>query len=78
MYQYLFVYKQFFFFELIYSPSWKYKKKHSPAILGTFSIRFFMGNGKPQTAKYHVTTVLPSRLRFAVHVLTAEDASSGT
>ena len=32
-----------------------------------------MGNGKLQTAKYHVTTVLPSRLRFAVHVLTAEE-----
>ena len=46
-------------------------------LLGTFSIRFFMGNGKPETAKYHVTTVLPSRLRFAVHVLTAEEASSG-
>ena len=45
--------------------------------IGTFSIRFFMGNGKPQTAKYHVTTVLPSRLGFAVRVLSAEEASSG-
>ena len=36
--------------------------------LGTFSIRFFVGNGKPQTAKYHVTTALRSRLQFAVHV----------
>ena len=27
-------------------------------------IRFFMGNGKPQTAKCHVTTALRSRLQF--------------
>ena len=32
------------------------------------SIRFFVGNGKPQTAKCHVTTALRSRLQFAVHV----------
>ena len=37
-------------------------------ILGTFSIRFFVGNGKPQTAKCHMTTALRSRLQFAVHV----------
>ena len=43
--------------------------------LGTFSI--FVGNGKPQTAKCHVTTVLRSRLWFAVHVWTAARASSG-
>ena len=36
--------------------------------IGTFSIRFFVGNGKPQTAKCHVTTALRSRLQFAVHV----------
>ena len=36
--------------------------------IGTFSIRFFVGNGKPQTAKCHVTTSLRSRLQFAVHV----------
>ena len=36
-----------------------------------------MGNGKPQTAKYHVTTALRSRLQFAVHVWTAGRASSG-
>ena len=36
--------------------------------LGTFSIRFFVGNGKPQTARCHVTTALRSRLQFAVHV----------
>ena len=43
----------------------------------TFSIKFFMGNGKPQTAKCHVTTALRSRLQFAVHVWTAGRASSG-
>ena len=37
-------------------------------LLGTFSIRIFVGNGKPQTAKCHVTTALRSRLQFAVHV----------
>ena len=37
-------------------------------IIGTFSITFFMGNCKPQTAKCHVTTALRSRLQFAVHV----------
>ena len=36
--------------------------------LGTFSIRFFMGNSKLQIAKCHVTTALRSRLQFAVHV----------
>ena len=36
-----------------------------------------MENRKPQTAKYHVTKVLPARLRFVGHVLTAEKASSG-
>ena len=36
--------------------------------LGAFSIRFFMGNCKQQTAKCHVTTALRSRLQFAVHV----------
>ena len=36
--------------------------------VGTFSIRFFVGNGKPQTAKCHVTMALRSRLQFAVHV----------
>ena len=36
--------------------------------LGSFSIRFFVGNGKPQTAKCHVTKALRSRLQFAVHV----------
>ena len=45
--------------------------------LGTFSITFFMGNCKPQTAKCHVTTALRSRLQFAVHVWTAGRASSG-
>ena len=45
--------------------------------LGTFSITFFMGNCKPQTAKWHVTTALRSRLQFAVHVWTAGRASSG-
>ena len=48
-----------------------------PLTLGTFSIRFFMWNGKPQTAKRHVTTALRSRLQFAVHVWTAGRASSG-
>ena len=46
-------------------------------IIGTFSIRFFMGNGKPQTAKYHVTMAVRSRLQFAVHVWTAGRACSG-
>ena len=46
-------------------------------LLGIFSIRFFAGNGKPQTAKCHVTMALPSRLQFAVHVWTAGRASSG-
>ena len=32
--------------------------------IGTFSIRFFMGNCKPQIAKCHVTTALRSRLQF--------------
>ena len=45
--------------------------------LGTFSIRFFVGNGKPQTPKCHVTTALRSRLQFAVHVCTAGRAPSG-
>ena len=35
-------------------------------ILETLSIRFFVGNFKPQTAKCHVTTALQSRLQFAV------------
>ena len=43
----------------------------------TFSIGFFMGNCKSQTAKCHVTTALRSRLQFAVHVWTAGRASSG-
>ena len=34
----------------------------------TFSITFFMRNGKRQTAKCHVTSALRSRLQFAVHV----------
>ena len=46
-------------------------------ILGTFSITFFMGNCKPQTAKCHVTTALRSCLQFAVHVWTAGTAPSG-
>ena len=46
-------------------------------ILETFSITFFMGNCKPQTAKCHVTTALRSRLQFAVHVWTAGRASCG-
>ena len=45
--------------------------------IGTFSIRFFVGNCKPQTAKCHVTKALRSRLQFAVHVWTAGRASSG-
>ena len=45
-------------------------------LLETFSIRFFMGNCKLQTAQCHVTTALWSRLQFAVHVWTAERASS--
>ena len=48
----------------------------SPSI-ETFSIGFFLGNCKPQTAKCHVTTALRSRLQFAVHVWTAGRASSG-
>ena len=36
--------------------------------LETFSVTFFMGNCKPQTAKCHVTTALRSRLQFPVHV----------
>ena len=43
----------------------------------TFSIRFFTVNGKRQTWGCHVTTVLRSRLQFAVHVWTARRASSG-
>ena len=50
-------------------------RKNRP--IGTFSIRFFMGNGKPQTSKCHVTTALRSRFQFAVHVWTAGRASSG-
>ena len=38
------------------------------SLLGTFSIRFLVGNGKPQTAKCHVAKALRSRLQFAVHV----------
>ena len=45
--------------------------------LETFSIRFFKGNCKPQTAKCHVTTALRSSLQFAVHVWTAGRASGG-
>ena len=37
-------------------------------LLETFSIRFFMGNCKPQTTKCHLTKALRSRLQFAVHV----------
>ena len=48
----------------------------SGQIIGTFSIRFFVGNGTPQTAKCHVTKTLRSRLQFAVHVWTAGRASS--
>ena len=40
----------------------------SCSLLETFSIRFFMGNCKPQTEKCHVSTALRSRLQFAVHV----------
>ena len=43
----------------------------------TFSIRFFMGNWKPETWECHVTTVLLSRLPFGVHFWTAERAFSG-
>ena len=46
-------------------------------LLGTFRIRFFIENRKPQTWECHVTTVLRSRLQFAVHVWTAGTASSG-
>ena len=42
----------------------------------TFSIRFFMGNRKPQTWECHVTTVLLSWLPFGVHVWTAGRAFS--
>ena len=38
------------------------------ASLGAFSFRFFVGNGKPETAKCHVTKALRSRLQFVVHV----------
>ena len=47
------------------------------SLIETFSIRFFMGNCKPQTAKCHVTTALRSRLQFAVHIWTTGRASSG-
>ena len=53
------------------------KSERYQELLGTFSIRFFVGNGKPQTTKCHVTTALRSRLQFAVHVWTAGRASSG-
>ena len=43
----------------------------------TFSIRFFVGNWKPQTWECHVTTVLLSRLPFGVHVWTAGRGSIG-
>ena len=49
---------------------------HSVFYPHRFSITFFMGNCKPQTAKCHVTTALRSRLQFAVHVWTAGRASS--
>ena len=45
--------------------------------IGIFSITFFMGNCKPQTAKCHVTTALRSRLQFAVYFWTAGRASKG-
>jgi len=45
-------------------------------IIDTFSIRFFMGNCKPQTAICHVTTALRPLLQFAIHVWTAGRASS--
>ena len=38
--------------------------KGDEELIGTFSTRFFVGNGKPQTAKCHVTTALRSRLQF--------------
>ena len=41
--------------------------------IGTFSITFFMGNCKPQTAKFHVTTALRSRLQFAVHAFEPQE-----
>ena len=44
---------------------------------GPLASGFSWETAKAQTAKYHVTMVLPSRLRFAVHVLTAKKASSG-
>ena len=50
------------------SPQTNFIPEPCAETLGTFSIRFFMGNGKPQTAKCHVTTVLRSRLQFAVQV----------
>ena len=43
----------------------------------TFSIRFFLGNRKPQSRECHVTTVLLSRLPFGVHVWTTGRAFSG-
>ena len=58
---------------------WQFRrlKAVEKLVLETFSIRFFMGNCKPQTAKCHVITALRSRLQFAVHVWTAERAFSG-
>ena len=50
---------------------------NSMSLLETFSIWFFMVNGKRQTWGCHVTTVLRSRLQFAVHVWKARRASSG-
>ena len=38
------------------------------ASVEAFSIRFFLGNGKPETAKYHVTKAFRSRLQFVVHL----------
>ena len=61
---------------MFYLHVWKYHLCYG-YIIETFSIRFFMGNCKPQTAKCHVTTALRSRLQFAVHVWTAGRASSG-
>ena len=46
-------------------------------LLETFSIRFFMGNCKPQTTKCHLTKSLRSRLQFAVHVWTTGSPSGG-
>ena len=47
------------------------------SLIETFGIRFLIGNCKPQTVKYHVTTALRLRLQFAVHVWTTGRASSG-